>query len=157
LEEVEDAAITEVSLFPLQDHARATELALQQDQLRGLGQKSRLSFVDKQLKNLDRAYGGMLRANFARPASSGARGHLLPVAPATGNHRAVWLGGGGVGKTRTLSKVVEPMAITYFGEQGYLGKAQSKHAAHNLEPRARTMHSSSGPLMADPCRPPGCA
>ena len=44
--------------------------------------------------------------------------HLLPVVSATGNHRAVWLGGGGVGKTRTLSKVVEPMAITYFGEQG---------------------------------------
>ena len=38
--------------------------------------------------------------------------HLLPVVSATGNHRAVRLGGGGVGKTRTLSKVVEPMAIT---------------------------------------------
>ena len=83
--------------------------------------------------------------------------HPRPVAPATGNHRVVCLGGGGVGKTRTLSKVVEPMAITYFGDQGYLGKAQSNHAAHNLEQRARTMHSSSGPLMADPCRPTGCA
>ena len=48
--------------------------------------------------------------------------HLRPMAPATGNRRVVCLGGGGVGKTRTLSKVVEPMAITYFGEQGYLGK-----------------------------------
>ena len=26
----------------------------------------------------------------------------LPVATATGNHEAAWLGGGGVGKTRTL-------------------------------------------------------
>ena len=54
-EEVEDAAITEISTFPLQDHARATELALQQNQLQRLGQKSRLSYADKQLKNLDRA------------------------------------------------------------------------------------------------------
>ena len=41
------------------------------------------------------------------------------------------------------------MAITYFGEQGYLGKAQSNHAAHNLGPRGRTMHSSNGLLMSD--------
>ena len=75
-EEVEDAAVTEVSLFPLRDHARATELALQQDQLQRLGQKSRLSYADKQLKNLDRAYGGMLQASFAQPATSGAREHL---------------------------------------------------------------------------------
>ena len=54
-----------------------------------------------------------------------------------------------MGKTRTLSKVVEPMAITYFGEQGYLGKAQSNHAAHNLGPRGRTIHSSNGLLMTD--------
>ena len=44
--------------------------------------------------------------------------HLLPVATAGGNHRAAWLGGGGVGKTHTLSKVIEPMAVTYFGEGG---------------------------------------
>ena len=31
--------------------------------------------------------------------------HLCPVATPDNNHRAVWLGGGGVGKTRTLSKV----------------------------------------------------
>ena len=36
-EEAEDAAITEISMFPLRDHARATELALQQDHLRRLG------------------------------------------------------------------------------------------------------------------------
>ena len=71
------------------------------------------------------------------------------MASATGNHIAVWLGGGGVGKTRTLSKVVEPMATTYFGKQGYLGKAQSNRAAQNLGPRGRTMHSSNGLLMSD--------
>ena len=75
-EEVEDAAINEISRFPLRDHARATELAFQQPQLQRLGQKSRLSYADKQLKNLDRAYGGMLQASFAQPASSGAREHL---------------------------------------------------------------------------------
>ena len=31
--------------------------------------------------------------------------HLCPVATPDNNHRAVWLGGGGVGKTRTLTKV----------------------------------------------------
>ena len=41
------------------------------------------------------------------------------------------------------------MAITYFGEHGYLGKAQSNHAAHNLGPRGRTMHASNGLLMSD--------
>ena len=76
---------------------------------------------------------------------------------AAGNHRAVWLGGGGVGKTRALSKVVEPMAITYFSEQGYLAKAQSNHAAHNLGPRGRTMHSSNGLRMSGPLQTAGCA
>ncbi len=31
-EDTEDAALTEISMFPLRDHARATELALQKDQ-----------------------------------------------------------------------------------------------------------------------------
>ena len=75
-EEVEDAAITEISLFPLRDHVRATELALQQDHLQRLNQKGRLSYADKQLENLNRAYGGMLQASFAQPATSGARDHL---------------------------------------------------------------------------------
>ena len=42
--------------------------------------------------------------------------HLLPVATPCGNHRAVWIGGGGVGNTHTLSKVIEPIAVTHFGE-----------------------------------------
>ena len=75
--------------------------------------------------------------------------HLLPVGTSSGNHRAVWLGGGGVGKTHTLSRVIEPMAITYFGEGGYLAKAQSNHAAHNLGSRGRTIHSANGILMSD--------
>ncbi len=233
-------------------------LSLQKDQVQRADRKSRLSYADKQLTNLDRAYGRMLQASIEQPASSGAREHLgtrlddnffdmlalqrqtvelkkkqaspdgisvpdaeddwlpggapqhdaedaqpelvpqplatqgpaavawklvteaqcaeeqidamasfalslqkrfdhrpnktphvLPVASATGNHRAAWLGGGGVGKTRTLSTVVEPMAVAYFGEQSYLAKAQSNRAAQNLGPRGRTIHASSGLLMSD--------
>ena len=74
--EVEDAAVTDRSLFPLRDHGRASELALQQDHLQGLAHKSRLSYADKQLKNLDRAYGPLLQGSFSQPASSGARERL---------------------------------------------------------------------------------
>ncbi len=42
---------------------------------------------------------------------------MLPVATPSNNHRAVWLGGGGVGKTRTLSLVVRRLAETFFGRQ----------------------------------------
>ena len=52
----------------------------------------------------------------ARP---GRTSILLPVATHANNHRAVWLGGGGVGKTRTLSMVVQPLAETFFGPDGY--------------------------------------
>jgi len=71
------------------------------------------------------------------------------LAKAAGNHRAVWLGGGGVGKTRTLKLVVEPLAITFFGRGGYLATAQSNHAAHNLGPRGRTIHAANGLLAMD--------
>ncbi len=37
--------------------------------------------------------------------------HFLPVSTPDNNHRAVWLGGGGVGKTHTLTKVVEPLGL----------------------------------------------
>ena len=70
------------------------------------------------------------------------RTHLLPVATPDNNHRAVWLGGGGVGKTHTLTKVVEPLAITFFGPRGYGAAAQANHAAQNLGPRGRTLHLS---------------
>ena len=75
--------------------------------------------------------------------------HFLPVATAENNHRAVWLGGGGVGKTHTLTEVVEPLAVTYFGESGYAAAAQSNHAAQNLRPRGRTLHAANGLLMTD--------
>ena len=71
---------------------------------------------------------------------------LLPIATATGNHEALWLGGGGVGKTRTLTQVVEPMAVTYFGKNGYLATAQANHAAQQLGPRGRTLHTANGLL-----------
>ena len=44
---------------------------------------------------------------------------LLPVAASSNNHRSLWLGGGGVGKTFTLNNVVQPLAETYFGPDGY--------------------------------------
>ena len=62
----------------------------------------------------------------------------------TSNHRAVWLGGGGVSKTRALKRVVEPLATTFFGSDGYLATAQSNHAAHNLGARGRTIPSANG-------------
>jgi len=73
----------------------------------------------------------------------------LPVATAENNHRAVWLGGGGVGKTRTLQEVVQPLAETYFGPNGYAAAAQSNHAAQNLGNRSRTLHAANGLLMTD--------
>ena len=82
----------------------------------------------------------------ARPDKSTVR---LPVATPTNNHRALWLGGGGVGKTRTLGKVVQPLAETYFGPGGYSATAQSNHAAQNLGSRGRTLHSANGLLMTD--------
>ena len=82
----------------------------------------------------------------ARPDKST---HMLPVATPCNNHRAVWMGGGGVGKTHTLSKVVEPLAVTFFGPNGYAAAAQANHAAQNLGPRGRTLHSANGLLMSD--------
>ena len=75
--------------------------------------------------------------------------HKLPLATPKNNHRAVWLGGGGVGKTHTLRKVVEPLAETFFGPHGYNAAAQSNHAAQGLGPRGRTLHASNGLLMTD--------
>ena len=76
--------------------------------------------------------------------------HLLTeVVTAKNNHRALWLGGGGCGKTRTLEKVVEPLAVAFFGENGYAAAAQSNHAAPNLGARGRTLHAANGLLMAD--------
>jgi hypothetical protein len=43
------------------DHRRAIDLALQQDSLKRLQSKTRLSASDKQLIALDKAYGGMLK------------------------------------------------------------------------------------------------
>ncbi|MCP4006488.1 MAG: hypothetical protein GY725_20105, partial [bacterium] len=73
----------------------------------------------------------------------------LPVATPTNNHRAIWLGGGGVGKTRTLGKIVQPLAETYFGPNGYSATAQSNQAAQNLGSRARTLHAANGLLLTD--------
>ena len=72
--------------------------------------------------------------------------HLLPVATPDGNHRVLWLGGGGVGKTYTLCRVVEPLAETYFGPAGYAATAQANQAAQGLGPRGRTIHSANGLL-----------
>jgi hypothetical protein len=82
----------------------------------------------------------------ARPDKSSVR---LPVATPANNHRAIWLGGGGVGKTRTLVMVVQPLAETYFGPNGYSATAQSNQAAQNLGSRGRTLHAANGILMTD--------
>lgn len=72
----------------------------------------------------------------------------LPLSATSGNHEALWLGGGGVGKTRTLKEVVEPLAVAYFGEEGYLATAQCNSAATQLGRRGRTIHSSNGLLAS---------
>ena len=82
----------------------------------------------------------------ARPDKSSI---LLPVATPTNNHRAVWLGGGGVGKTRTLNMVVQPLAETFFGPGGYCATAQSNQAAQNLGSKGRTLYSANGLLQND--------
>ena len=85
----------------------------------------------------------------ARPDKKSLR---LPVATFANNHRAVWLGGTGVGKTRTLSMVVQPLAETFFGPDGYSATAHSVHAARNLGPKGRTLYSANGLLMNDSLR-----
>ena len=82
----------------------------------------------------------------ARPEKSSI---LLPVATPTNNHRAVWLGGGGVGKTRTLSMVVQPLAETFFGPDGYNAASQSNHAAQDLGSKGRTLHAANGLIQND--------
>ena len=48
-----------------------------------------------------------------------------------------------------IHKVVEPLALQFFGPNGYLPTAQSNHAAQNLGPRGRTLHSCNGLMMHD--------
>ena len=60
-DEIDDAPIGEISGFPVYDHRRAIDLALQQDSLKRIQSKTRLSASDKQLIALDKAYGGMLK------------------------------------------------------------------------------------------------
>ena len=72
---------------------------------------------------------------------------LLPLCGASRVHRALWLGGGGVGKSHTLRQVVEPLAVTFYGPQGYLATAHANQACQNLGPRGRTLHNANG-LMA---------
>ena len=74
---------------------------------------------------------------------------LLPVATSSGNHRALWLGGGGVGKTFTLNNVVQPLAETFFGPAGYCATAHANHAAQNLGSKGRTLYSANGLLTTD--------
>ena len=72
---------------------------------------------------------------------------LLPLCGPSRVHRALWMGGGGVGKSHTLRQVVEPLSVTFYGPQGYLATAQANHACQNLGPRGRTLHNANG-LMA---------
>ena len=75
--------------------------------------------------------------------------HILPICEGVGNHRAVWLGGGGAGNTHATTTVVQPFAETYFGPDGFSASAQSNHAAQDLGTRGRTLNAANGLLMAD--------
>ena len=44
---------------------------------------------------------------------------------------------------------MEPLAVAFFGENGYAAAAQANHAAQNLGARGRTLHAANGLLMAD--------
>ena len=61
-----DVPPSEVSSFPVHDPRHVIGIALQQSDLQNLQSKRRLSAADKQLKNLDRAYGSMLKQNFTK-------------------------------------------------------------------------------------------
>ena len=69
-QDMEDVPFNEVSSFPVHDHQRVIGFVLQQGDLQTLQSKRRLSYSDKQLKGLDRAYGAMLKQNFAKPATA---------------------------------------------------------------------------------------
>ena len=60
VEELEDIPFNEVSSFPVHDPQRILRFALQQVDLQTIETKRRLSYSDKQLQSLDRAYGAML-------------------------------------------------------------------------------------------------
>ena len=45
--------------------------------------------------------------------------------------------------------VVQPLAETFFGPDGYSATAQSNHAAQNLSSKGRTLHSANGLLQSD--------
>ena len=45
--------------------------------------------------------------------------------------------------------MVQPLAETFFGPEGYSATAQSNHAAQNLGNRGRTLHAANGLLMID--------
>ena len=83
----------------------------------------------------------------ARPEADRRKNHLLPVVAPGPQHRAVWLGGGGVGKTMTLQEVVQPLTETFFGPSSYAAAAQSNHAAQNLGNRGRTLHAANALLL----------
>ena len=68
---------------------------------------------------------------------------LLPLRSASSVHRALWLGGSGVGKTHTLLHVVEPLAVAFYGSHGYLATARTNHACQSLGVRGRTLHNAN--------------
>ena len=45
--------------------------------------------------------------------------------------------------------VVQPLAETFFGPNGYSATAQSNQAAQNLGSRGRTLHAANGLQMTD--------
>ena len=67
---------------------------------------------------------------------------MLPAVTRSHSSRVIWLGGGGCGKSYVINKVLRPLALAFFGPDGYLAQCQSNAGARLL--RGRTIHSSLG-------------
>ena len=80
--------------------------------------------------------------------------HLISLKDKDDMHRAIWLGGGGVGKTHTLKHVVCPLILTFFGPNAYLVECLSNAAARHHGKYGRTIHSANGMLAFDSLRTP---
>ena len=82
---------------------------------------------------------------------------LLPVATSGNNHRALWLGGGGVGKARTLNMIVQPLAEAFFGPDGFVQRHTPTRPPRTWAPRVAPCTPPTACSRTTPCRRRGCA
>ena len=80
--------------------------------------------------------------------------HHIDLMDHEDNHRAIWLGGGGVGKTYTLSMVVRPLFLLFYGPESYLVECMSNAGARHHKKYGRTMHAANGLLAFDSLKTP---